>query len=45
MVKNEGVELTVEADRLAGNVAGILVSKKTGICSALNTVKHLFLPF
>lgn len=30
LVKNEGVELTVEADRLAGNVAGILVSKKTG---------------
>ena len=30
LVKNEGVELTVEADRLVGNVAGILVSKKTG---------------
>lgn len=30
LVKNEGVELTVEADRMAGNVAGILVSKKTG---------------
>lgn len=30
LVKNEGVELTVEADRLTGNVAGILVSKKTG---------------
>lgn len=30
LVKNEGVELSVEADRLAGNVAGILVSKKTG---------------
>lgn len=30
LVKNEGVELTIEADRLAGNVAGILVSKKTG---------------
>lgn len=30
LVKNEGVELTVETDRLVGNVAGILVSKKTG---------------
>lgn len=30
LVKNEGIELTVEADRLACNVAGILVSKKTG---------------
>ena len=45
LVKNEGVELTIEADRLAGNVAGILVSKKTGICFALNMVKRLFLPF
>lgn len=30
LVENEGVELTVETDRLVGNVAGILVSKKTG---------------
>ena len=29
LVKNEGVELTVETPRLAGNVAGILVSKNT----------------
>lgn len=29
LVKNEGVDLTVETPRLAGNVAGILVSKKT----------------
>lgn len=29
LVKNEGVELTVETPRLAGNVAGILVSKST----------------
>lgn len=30
LVENEGVELTVETNRLVGNVAGILVSKKTG---------------
>lgn len=29
LVKNEGVELTVETPRLVGNVAGILVSKNT----------------
>lgn len=29
LVKNEGVDLAVETPRLAGNVAGILVSKKT----------------
>ena len=29
LVKNEGVELTVETPKLAGNVAGILVSKST----------------
>lgn len=29
LVKNEGVELTVETPRLAGNIAGILVSKNT----------------
>lgn len=29
LVRNEGVELTVETPRLAGNVAGILVSKST----------------
>lgn len=41
LVENEGVELTVETDRLVGNVAGILVLRKQGICCEQIMAKHL----